>query len=179
MYSECASLTDTIQECVLPKIVLSSFPESVGRDVVRSVLPPLAGRGSEEEDSGRLQTREEVEWTMQVLGYGLQLPLSEHELVNSCVAVYEEWLSAFSSSPSPSVPARVPRASRLLVETCRPFITFGAVELWYNLCYSTKTLQKLSGCVLNEFTLLNVGPVSSSAVGGITVVDKRALHGSG
>ena len=109
MYSECASLMESIQERVLPKIVLNSYPPSVGREVVRNVLPPLAREPAtgEGEESSPLQTREEVEWTMEVLGYGLQLPLSDHGLVSSCIAVYEDWLSAFSSSPSPSVPAPV------------------------------------------------------------------------
>ena len=108
MYYECSSLTESIQERSQPKIVLNSYPPAVGREVVRSILPPLKGAGSVEgEEGSRLQTREEVEWTMEVLGHGLQLPLTDHNLVSSCIAVYEDWLSSFSSAPSPTVPAPV------------------------------------------------------------------------
>lgn len=117
MYSECASLTDSLHECALPRVVLNSFPPSVARDVVRCVLGPLvellkfsrgelAPPGSEGVAVSLLRTREEVEWTMEVLGYGLHLPLGEHELITSCIDVYEDWLSSISS-PSPSVPAPI------------------------------------------------------------------------
>ena len=120
MYSECASLTESIQERVLPRVVLNSYPAAVGREVVRSVLSPLsrglAGREKAgEEASCSLQTREEVEWTMEVLGYGLQLP--DADLVSSCIDVYEDWLSSFSPSPSPSVPPPVAADPNLYCHT--------------------------------------------------------------
>ena len=114
MYSECASLTDDIQKRALPRMVLRSYPPAVGRDVVRSVLCPLEDllktRGESSEGGivpgSPLQTREEVEWTMEVVGYGLFLPLSDHSLITSCIDVYEDWLTALSV-PSPSVPAPI------------------------------------------------------------------------
>lgn len=121
MYSECASLTESIQDHVLPRIVLHSYPPTVGKEVVHSILNPLVDRlklreGSvcpeDEEatiqDDMPLQTREEVEWTMEVVGYGLQLPLTDTNLalVISCIDVYEDWLTAFST-PSRSVPTPI------------------------------------------------------------------------
>ena len=114
MYSECASLTDSIQERALPNIVLLSYPPTVGRDVVRSVLRPLVepfqSRGEppegHAESSSRLLMREQVEWTMEVVGYGLSLPLACHDLITSCIDVYEDWLTALST-PRPSVPLPV------------------------------------------------------------------------
>ena len=38
--------------------------------------------------------QQEVDWLMEVLCYGLSLPLTEHETVRACVDVYCEWLSA-------------------------------------------------------------------------------------
>ena len=37
---------------------------------------------------------EEITWFMEVICYGLSLPLSEHDTVKDCVNVYCEWLSA-------------------------------------------------------------------------------------
>lgn len=114
MYSECASLTDGIQEREFPKIVLHSYPPSVGRDVVRSILCPLVellkSRGEPSEGDivppSPLQTREEVEWTMEVVGYGLSLPLAYSDLITSCIDVYEDWLTALST-PRQSVPTPI------------------------------------------------------------------------
>jgi hypothetical protein len=46
-----------------------------------------------------------VVW-LQVLCFGLGLPLSEHETINDCVKVYFEWLMALTS-PKPCVPKPV------------------------------------------------------------------------
>ena len=180
MYSECASLTESIQERIQPKIVLTSYPPAVGREVVRSILPPLKGSprlaagkdtaSGDGEEPTPLQTREEVEWTMEVLGYGLQLPLSDHELVSSCIAVYEDWLSAFSSA-SPTVPAPVvtdPNHYCLVVLThlYQLFIpreggdggdpSTGQLDLQLQLCQRiltlTKSLVMASGKKLSEPT---------------------------
>lgn len=114
MYSECASLTDRIQERDFPSVVLHSYPPPVGRDVVRSILAPLGellkSRGEPPEGdvfpSSPLKTREQVEWTMEVIGYGLCLPLADKHLISGCIDVYEDWLSALST-PHYTVPAPI------------------------------------------------------------------------
>lgn len=113
MYSEWVSLTDTIQKRTPPDNVLHVFPPSVGRDVVLSVVRPLVdvlqSRGEAAnavESVSSLYTREQVEWTMQVVGHGLSLPLSCHHLITACIDVYEDWLSALFT-PRHSVPAPV------------------------------------------------------------------------
>lgn len=116
MYSECASLTDRIQEREFPSVVLHSYPSPVGRDVVRSILTPLREllkpRGEPSEGdvfplpSSPLKTREQVEWTMEVIGYGLCLPLVDKLLISGCVDVYKDWLSALST-PHHTVPAPI------------------------------------------------------------------------
>lgn len=41
---------------------------------------------------------------MNVICYGLSLPLSEHDIIKDCVNVYCEWLSALSPNPRSTVP---------------------------------------------------------------------------
>ncbi|KAF3690357.1 Ral GTPase-activating protein subunit beta p170 [Channa argus] len=73
--------------------VLSCFPPSVGRDVAIAVVKPLrAGMGNPNSHS-LLYTDRQVRWTMEVLCYGLTLPL-EGDTVRLCVDVYTDWLMA-------------------------------------------------------------------------------------
>lgn len=41
---------------------------------------------------------------MEVISFGLSLPLTEHETIKDCVNVYCEWLSALLPTPKISVP---------------------------------------------------------------------------
>ncbi len=99
MYSEWKSLTEAVQNEPNPNSVLTTFPPTVGRDVVHAVLKPL----SETTNSTRapspnpLSTAEQVHWTMQVIGYGLTLPLNEQQLIASCIDVYDIWLNALTT----------------------------------------------------------------------------------
>ena len=108
MYSEWKSLTEAVQNEPNPNSVLTTFPPTVGRDVVHAVLKPL----SETTNSTRvpspnpLSTAEQVHWTMQVIGYGLTLPLNEQQLIASCIDVYDIWLNALTTKKG-SIPAPV------------------------------------------------------------------------
>lgn len=95
MYSDWLSLTEEIQRDRLHDNVLRSFPRDVSREVVASVIRPLKDlvRGKTYTASP-LSTREQVEWTLQVVGYGLTLPLSDHVLLQGCVEVYQDWVFA-------------------------------------------------------------------------------------
>lgn len=44
---------------------------------------------------------------MEVLCYGLSLPISEHDAIKDCVNVYCEWLSALLPNPKICVPQPV------------------------------------------------------------------------
>ena len=44
---------------------------------------------------------------MQVICFGMSLPLSEHDTIRDCVHVYCEWLSALHPVPKISVPKPV------------------------------------------------------------------------
>lgn len=49
----------------------------------------------------------EVLWYMEVICFGLTLPLTEHDTIRDCVNVYCEWLSALDAVPKLSVPKPV------------------------------------------------------------------------
>ncbi len=106
MYSESVSLTEDIQDGSVEGNVLQTYPNVVGREVVQSVLRPLCEQveGVSDEPSP-LTTPVQVEWTMQVVGYGFTLPLQDRALIAQCISVYESWLSALNvdkrSIPSP------------------------------------------------------------------------------
>lgn len=46
----------------------------------------------------------QVNWCMDVICFGLSLPLQEHETIKDCVNVYCEWLTALHPQPRISVP---------------------------------------------------------------------------
>ncbi|KAL5009165.1 hypothetical protein ScPMuIL_014746 [Solemya velum] len=109
MYSDWASLQDEITCDKVNKSVLDHFPATVGREVsccvVKYIAQNLSLTVSNSEHSS-LDTDKDVKWTMEVLCFGLSLPLSEHDTIRDCVNVYCEWLSALTT-PKPCVPRPV------------------------------------------------------------------------
>lgn len=111
MYSEWRSLLFVIQNDQGHVSVLHSYPENVGRDVANAVVRPLvAAYGGE----SILKTDKEVKWTMEVLCYGLTLPL-EGETVKLCVDVYTDWVMALVS-PKDSIPQPIIREPNMYVQ---------------------------------------------------------------
>ncbi|CAH1262037.1 RALGAPB [Branchiostoma lanceolatum] len=105
MYSEWASLQSSVLSDAGSASVLHTFPEGVGREVSCSVVRHLShglshGGG---EDGQKLDSEQQVNWTMEVLCYGLTLPLSDHETIRDCVNVYSDWLTVLTT-PKTSVP---------------------------------------------------------------------------
>ena len=92
MYSEWLSLTETVRQPRLADNVLRTFPQDRAQEVVASVIKPLEDM-SLGKNYNMLTTPEQVNWTMQVIGYGLTLPLSHLKLLGSCTDVYREWLT--------------------------------------------------------------------------------------
>lgn len=45
-----------------------------------------------------------VQWCMEVICFGLSLPLAEHEAIKDCVNIYCEWLTALLPHPKICVP---------------------------------------------------------------------------
>lgn len=107
MYSEWASLSVLIQRgSEDSQSVLEKFAPGVGREVTLSIVRQLAtnlGIAQAAEPS-TLITDKEVQWCMEVICFGLSLPLTEHDTIRDCVNVYCEWLSALYTSPKISVP---------------------------------------------------------------------------
>ncbi|XP_017859535.1 PREDICTED: ral GTPase-activating protein subunit beta isoform X13 [Drosophila arizonae] len=109
MYSEWASLSAQINanscgaQCFS---VLNKFPASAGREVVMSVVKQLGTNLgiTQNAEPSHLVKDEEVRWCMDVICFGLSLPLQEHETIKDCVNVYCEWLTALHPQPRISVP---------------------------------------------------------------------------
>ncbi|XP_022689322.1 ral GTPase-activating protein subunit beta-like isoform X2 [Varroa jacobsoni] len=75
--------------------VLQKFPTASSGAVVHAVVQSLAqslGLSSGQPEPSSLITDVEVNWCMEVMCYGLRLPLKEHEAIKNCVHVYCEWL---------------------------------------------------------------------------------------
>ncbi|KAJ9048954.1 hypothetical protein DSO57_1029428 [Entomophthora muscae] len=77
--------------------VLATFPEKVASGLVRDVTDMLL---SSQWDHNDLVTQTHVDWTMQVVGHGFALPLSNAGLIESCVVIYSQWLLELHSRPA-------------------------------------------------------------------------------
>ncbi|XP_078313092.1 ral GTPase-activating protein subunit beta-like isoform X3 [Crassostrea virginica] len=103
MYSEWASLQDEIQCDKANQSVLHKFPPVVGTTVATSVVRHIAlslSIAANSSEPCQLDSDKEVKWAMEVLCYGLGLPLMELDTIKECVNVYCIWLSA-CLPPSP------------------------------------------------------------------------------
>ncbi|XP_071834992.1 ral GTPase-activating protein subunit beta-like isoform X2 [Apostichopus japonicus] len=136
MYSEWASLQQPIEAGVESRSVLDCFPESVGREVAVNVVRELAaslspGSVSSHESAPLfpgLETEKQVLWTMEVICYGLSLPLSEHEALRHCVSVYCEWLAVLTI-PHQSLPSPLFRDPNLYAQKiCQHFVNLFKVK---------------------------------------------------
>ncbi|KAM4582558.1 ral GTPase-activating protein subunit beta [Fundulus diaphanus] len=94
--------------------VLSCFPPSVGRDVAVAVVKPLAAGLGNPSTRSLLRTDRQVKWTMEVLCYGLTLPL-DRDTVRLCVDVYTDWMMALVSQRS-STPLPISRDPNLYTQ---------------------------------------------------------------
>lgn len=109
MYSDWESLVEDIQTEAPASNVLKSFPSTVGKDVVQSILKPLWDVTASQSTTAAtlsLSTHEQVHWTMQVISHGFTLPLSENALIASCIDVYDVWLTALHT-PKSGVPGPI------------------------------------------------------------------------
>ncbi|XP_030632552.1 ral GTPase-activating protein subunit beta isoform X1 [Chanos chanos] len=111
MYSEWRSLHLVVQSDQGHLSVLHSYPPGVGREVANAVVRPLGSPTSE----SILKTDKEVKWTMEVLCYGLTLPL-DGDTVKLCVDVYTDWIMALVS-PRDSIPQPIIKEPNLYVQT--------------------------------------------------------------
>ncbi|XP_043351486.1 ral GTPase-activating protein subunit beta isoform X9 [Dermochelys coriacea] len=118
MYSEWRSLHLVVQNDQGHTSVLHSYPDNVGREVANAVVRPLGQALSTPSAAGSeslLKTDKEVKWTMEVVCYGLTLPL-EGDTVKNCVDVYTDWIMALVL-PKDSIPLPVVKEPNLYVQS--------------------------------------------------------------
>ncbi|KAJ7999572.1 hypothetical protein DPEC_G00195810 [Dallia pectoralis] len=115
MYSEWRSLHLVVQSDKGHLSVLHSYSPAVGRDVANAVVRPLGVAVATPSSDSLLKTDKEVKWTMEVLCYGLTLPL-DGETVKLCVDVYTDWMMALVS-PRDSIPQPIVKEPNLYVQT--------------------------------------------------------------
>ena len=145
MYSEWVSLSESVRNDDSGRSALSVYPSSVGRDVAKVVIKSLVDNPIQN-SKGRFQSAEDVKWTMQVICFGLGLPLSEGETLKGCVTTYLDWLSSLSSQPKQEVPEEILKdpnmyCQRILQHFKNLFVpkTEGTLALQASLCM--KVLQ--------------------------------------
>ncbi|XP_061745978.1 ral GTPase-activating protein subunit beta-like isoform X5 [Nerophis ophidion] len=115
MYSEWRSLQLVVQSDQGHLSVLHAYPTNVGTEVANAVVKPLCTAVSPVATENILKTDKEVKWTMEVLCYGLTLPL-EGDTVKLCVDVYTDWMMALVS-PRDSMPQPVVKEPNMYVQT--------------------------------------------------------------
>uniref|UniRef100_A0A3Q3IWP6 Rap-GAP domain-containing protein n=1 Tax=Monopterus albus TaxID=43700 RepID=A0A3Q3IWP6_MONAL len=115
MYSEWRSLQLMVQSDQGHLSVLHAYPTTVGTEVANAVVKPLGTAVSPVATENILKTDKEVKWTMEVLCYGLTLPL-EGDTVKLCVDVYTDWMMALVS-PRGSMPQPVVKEPNMYVQT--------------------------------------------------------------
>jgi len=80
----------------------SFLKEKLWKYVVKS---NTSDHNTKPKDKGiKVPTPFQVKWCMDVICFGLSLPLQEHETIKDCVNVYCEWLTALHPQPRISVP---------------------------------------------------------------------------
>ncbi|CRL00726.1 CLUMA_CG013983, isoform A [Clunio marinus] len=109
MYTEWSSLTPQITSNVNGSQQLSTlnkFNALISRDVTSALVKQLSGNLgiTQKPEPSPFQTDQEVAWCMDVICFGLSLPLADHETIKDCVNVYCEWLTCLLPSPKVSVP---------------------------------------------------------------------------
>ena len=189
MYSECVSLSESVQQQRSTNNVLYSFSPETGREVVASVVKPLEELVSGKSPASFLSTSEQVEWMMQVIGHGLTLPLTEKTLLDGCVKVYNDWLTALyfqkGSVPQPIIhnpnhyapiifnhfcslfePRNEPRFLEDHVELCFQVVnTVQALIGVKGLNMSRSTWDSMFSFLLHICNLLLAPPISSPSLG--------------
>lgn len=112
MYTEWSSLTPQITSNVngsQQQSTLNKFNALISRDVTSALVKQLSGNLgiAQKAEPSPFQTDQEVAWCMDVICFGLSLPLTDHETIKDCVNVYCEWLTSLLPAPKISVPKPV------------------------------------------------------------------------
>lgn len=107
MYGEWTSLGLVAQQGEHEvQSVLEKFDLPVSKEITISLVKQLASNLgiAQAPEPSILITDRDVSWSMEVLCFGLSLPLVEHEAIKDCVNVYCEWLTVLLPEPKICVP---------------------------------------------------------------------------
>ncbi|ENN80658.1 hypothetical protein YQE_02924, partial [Dendroctonus ponderosae] len=107
MYGEWTSLNLVAQDGESEgQSVLEKFDLPISKEITIGLVKQLAGNLSitQAPEPSILTTDREVQWSMEVLCFGLSLPLVEHDAIKDCANVYCEWLTALLPEPKICVP---------------------------------------------------------------------------
>ncbi|XP_060532463.1 ral GTPase-activating protein subunit beta isoform X4 [Cylas formicarius] len=107
MYGEWTSLSLEVRQGEqVGQSVLEKFNSPISKEITLGLVKPLANNLglTHAPEPSILATDRDVQWSMEVLCYGLSLPLSEHEAIKDCVNVYCEWLMALLPNPKICIP---------------------------------------------------------------------------
>lgn len=105
MYAEWSSLTANVNGSQ-QQSTLNKFNALISRDVTSALVKQLSNNLgiTQKAEPSPFKTDQEVEWCMDVICFGLSLPLTDHETIKDCVNVYCEWLTCSLPAPKVSVP---------------------------------------------------------------------------
>lgn len=103
MYRGWISERNDIEEnCGVPS-VLNNFPPLVGQDVTSAIIRSLV----QSEKSDFFKNSRDLDWTMDVICYGLSMPMAEVEMLKNCVFLYLGWSSVMSENPRNGIPQQI------------------------------------------------------------------------
>ena len=107
MYNGWISDRSAIENECGVESVLNNFSPGVGRDVTVSIIKSLVHQKSASKEL--FNSEKDLEWTMDVICFGLTMPLTDMELetIKNCVYLYLDWFSVFSSKPKPGIPCQI------------------------------------------------------------------------
>ena len=109
MFAEWISLRSGIEENFGVTSVLKNYPPNVGKDVASHIVHSL----QYSDKSKSLQTKEQLDWTMEVICYGLTMPMTEIDLIRNCAYLYMDWITAITHIVKPSIPKPILEEKKL------------------------------------------------------------------
>ena len=100
MFSDWISLRSSVEDGFGVQSVLQSYPPNVGKDVATNIVHSL-----HYSDKARaLVTKEQLDWTMEVICYGLTMPMTEIDLIRNCAYIYLDWTTAIANGGKSNIP---------------------------------------------------------------------------
>eukprot|EP00117_Sycon_ciliatum_P008472 scpid12358/ scgid11153/ Ral GTPase-activating protein subunit beta; p170 len=83
-----------------PISVLDKFPPETGLSITIAVVDSILPLRVDATHPPVISTEDDVDWIMNVLAYGLRLPLEYDENIRKCCQLYQDWLNVLVNLPS-------------------------------------------------------------------------------